>query len=231
MGLIRREPGVDRASWVGYKQAMMVQQRQEAPAMRMPRFRFSVRRMMVAVAVIALLLPVGYRLVWLYRNPGATFPPSVQVEKGPIHFQVDAATLVAGRPTDLQFTYECRLHPSIPSGLPYRLVVEAELKDPKSGAVEHSTRWTHRLISGAGKWNEVRREAAWRLTLPRDGNHHVGARMTLYDLFGNPCPAGSLGGGFATYEEANLPPAFRTLATPGSPWTLPGPPNSAKDDL
>jgi hypothetical protein len=161
--------------------------------MRLPRVRFTIRRMMVAVAVVALALvivpPAYVRLAWLYSTPPKTLglfaaevnpvlPTTPEGRPGP-------RICSSGEPVQVQCDYKTGLLPRVPSGLPYSVVVVVKLMDDQSKrTVLESHRESYFLVAGSESWNEGRGRFTCDLTPRSPGHYFVRYEVNFTDLFG-----------------------------------------------
>lgn len=155
--------------------------------MRLPRVRFTVRTMMVAVAVVALALvfviPASVRLFWLYNTPSSVKLFTAGVDYRPIR-STSQGPFTVGQAVPAQCSYKCKALPVIPTGLIYRASVVANLMDPKSWKTLESHRETHFLISGIGSWKGIQGKFSCGLTPRRPGRYMVQYEVNVTDLFG-----------------------------------------------
>src|SRR3954452_6323158 len=156
--------------------------------MNFPRMRFTVRRMMIAVALAALIFtvatPVSDRLVWLSHNPRSVHIVSPSINTAFPRALARCSPVPVGQSTRSRMTFECRLDSSIPSGLAYRCSVVARLTDRSSGAVLKSYRKTRWVIAGMGSWQRFRDELAFDLTPRRSGSYAVKYDHRVRDMLG-----------------------------------------------
>ena len=164
--------------------------------MRLPRIKFTVRRMMIAVALFAVAfvvvgIPVCDRLLWLCQAPFST--NLVMTSLKPEWLWLKAGTS-AGKPVTIRCPYVTTIGSSIPKGLPYRVVAEVKLIDPE-GAVVESRRQISYPVAGTG-WGTSRGELKYDVTPPRPGFYTVRYEATATDLFGRTGEADCTTGGF-----------------------------------
>lgn len=148
---------------------------------RMP--RITIRRMMVVVAIVAVLLcvgiPIGDRLLWLYRAPlslnliGAGIAPDWKGLKTPAR---------VNQPATVGCSYHAHIGSTIPSGLIYTVRARLSLVDTR-GAVVASQERTHRLIAG-GDWRAIQDELSYPVIVSQPGWYRVRCEMEATDLFG-----------------------------------------------
>jgi hypothetical protein len=166
--------------------------------MKIPRLRFTVRRMMVIVAIAAIALmfaiPVVSRLLWLYKSPSSINLVGGAVEPDWIVLRTPAPV---GRPVPVQCSYRASIAPSIPSGLIYKLSVEIQLIDA-TGTVLETCRQSHYLIARGKKGEEDWNELACTLTPRQPGSYMVRYDVQATDLFGRTGRVASHTGGFTT---------------------------------
>jgi hypothetical protein len=159
--------------------------------MRMPRVRFTMRTMMMAVVLVALALafavPASQRVFWLYKHPllgGASLLYR--------HAQLDdAARLNPAKPSyrvgqsiPLEATYAFTPGPWIPAGLPYRVTVEVKITDLKTFRTVYETyRKTHYALTDAGS-SGSRGEVHCNLTPRKPGEYAVRYELHVTDLLG-----------------------------------------------
>jgi hypothetical protein len=152
--------------------------------MRLPRVRFTVRRLMIAVAVVAILLVVlvliSGRLLWLYRAPqsfnsvGGVIKPRWILLKKPAQ---------VGQPVPVHCSYTTNVGPWVPSGLIYKLATEVQLID-SAGKVVETCRRTHYVVAHGEARKEVPEELDGTLTPRHPGNYTVRYETQVTDLFG-----------------------------------------------
>jgi hypothetical protein len=152
---------------------------------------------MVLVAVLAVVLvvvtPLLERLFWLYKAPlsinliSARIDPRwVVLEKRP---RVD-------QPVMIECSYQTGIGSSVPSGLPYRILIDIRLTD-SAGTVIRVHQRTFKLISGTQSGMGVRGELSCAMTPRRPGRHTVRYEMHATDLFGRTGSIASHTGGFS----------------------------------
>lgn len=165
--------------------------------MRLPRVRFTVRRLMVAVAVVAValvfIIPAVDRVIWLYNDPNAPGSGYLFVSGYKIYAirsrnrdavgQPHGTPFPVGQAVWSQFSYQCEIQPQIPTGLPFRVSLVTNLMDPPFTVVE-SKQETYLLISGLASWKAFRRDLSCRFTPPRAGSYRVEHEISVTDLFG-----------------------------------------------
>ena len=159
--------------------------------MRVPRVRFTVRRMMVAVAIFALVLvvaiPIFKSLIWLYNAPNSItdFHSSLDPWSDRIRKPVSVGQSVA-----LHFPYLCEMGSSLPRWVPYRVNVEVKViyalpgQDYSTGTVEEAREKTHILIKGVDSWRTARGKLNFELTPRRPGNYIIRYETHATDVFG-----------------------------------------------
>lgn len=126
--------------------------------MRLPRMRFRLRTMMVAVVVVAVvfasIIPACQRVLWLYKH-SLTGGASILYR----HAQHDVAARAnpgkpsypVGQPIPLEATYGFTPGSWIPTWLPYRVTVEVKITDPtRFLTVYESYRKTQYALTDAG---------------------------------------------------------------------------------
>jgi hypothetical protein len=170
--------------------------------MRLPRVRFTVGRLMIVVAVVAValavMIPVYRRLKWLYdspssfsffhaiidRDPRSPEERSVS-QSGTRHVVTRPVTKIAfGKPFLARCSYEYGASPSIPTGLIYRVSVETKLMDASTRAVIESRQERHFLIAGLGSRKIIRGASSCNLTPPRPDIYLVRYEIHVTDMFG-----------------------------------------------
>jgi hypothetical protein len=176
--------------------------------MRLPRVQFTIKRMMVAVAVVALalvLVPPAYdRLAWLYNTPpgsGALFAAGVNPVRSPTPVSASSprpSSIPVGQPFHVQCDYNTSLLPRVPTGLIYRATVEVKLMDRLvKGTVFESHRKPYFLISGMDPWKEGHGRFKCDLTPRRPGWYIVRYEIHFTDLFGREAMGACNTGGFS----------------------------------
>lgn len=130
-------------------------------AWRLPRLRFTVRRLMVLIAIVAVLMPVMQRAVWLYRHPIqlTSYGAGVVIQtssRRPLYIE-----------SQCDFSYS---HP-IPAGLPYWFTGEVKVVDAATGVTVASHRWHQLWISGI--YGQPRTNWTYNLPALRPGRYYV----------------------------------------------------------
>jgi len=161
--------------------------------MRLPRVRFTIRRMMVTVAVVALALvivpPVYVRLAWLYSTPPTTLA-LFAAEVNPVILTTEEGRPLpriysVGHPVQVQCDYKTGLLPRVPSGIPYRVEVVVKLMDDLSKrTVLESHRESYSLVAGSASRNEGQGRFTCDLTPRSPGHYFVRYEVNFTDLFG-----------------------------------------------
>src|SRR5215813_8564501 len=134
--------------------------------MRMPRVRFTVRTMMVAVVVVALTLvfavPACQRVLWLYKHAltgGASILYRHAQHNDAARLNPAKPTYRVGQPIPLEATYAFTPGPWIPAGLPYRVTAEVKITDPTTFRTVYETyRKTHYALTDGGSSEGARGE-------------------------------------------------------------------------
>jgi hypothetical protein len=159
--------------------------------MRVPRVRFTIRRMMGAVVVVALFLvvasPVAKSLIWLYHTPNSI--NGIDCDLGFRVLQFGGIAASVGRPVPVPFLSECESDPHAPPGLPYRVAVEVKLinvttGNVRTGPVEETHETTHLLVTGIDSWRRIRRELDGTVTPRHPGRYVIRYEVHATDLFG-----------------------------------------------
>ena len=161
--------------------------------MRTLRVRFTIRQVMIAVAVVALALvivpPAYVRLAWLYSTPPTTLALFAAEVNPVLPTSPDGRPrpriCSAGQPFQVPCDYKTGLLPRVPSGLPYRVEVVVKLMDDLTkGTVFESHRESHFLVVGSQSRNERRGRFARDLTPRNPGHYIVRYEINFTDLFG-----------------------------------------------
>ena len=159
--------------------------------MRMPRVRFTVRTMMVAVVVVALTLvfavPACRRVFWLYKHAltgGASILYRHAQHDDAARLNPASPTYRVGQPVPLEATYAYTPGSWIPSGLPYRVTVEVKITDPTFRVVYETYLETHYALTDAGSSEGARGTVHCALTPRQPGLHAVRYELHVTDLFG-----------------------------------------------
>jgi hypothetical protein len=164
--------------------------------MRLPRVRFTIRRMMIAVAVVAIVLvlgiPISGRLLWLYRAPFSINLVGGNIEPRWISLGKPAPV---GQPVQVQCSYTTGVGASVPSGLIYKLSAQVQLID-RAGVVLETFRRTHYMVAHGEARKEMPEELACILTPLRPGSYTVRYETHVTDLFGRTGKVAIHTGGF-----------------------------------
>jgi len=177
--------------------------------MRLTRLRFTVRTMMIGVAVVALcivvLTPLSHRLIWLYRNPPTTLALFAgKIDFVPVHSPSSGTTSQArrgpapvGQPLEAESSYDVSILPSVPSGLIYWGSVEVKLTDSSPTRVvleSHNDKFM--LIAGKNSWDRKQGRFSCKLTPPTPGQYFDRYEVYLTDPFGRKTMVACSTGGF-----------------------------------
>ena len=119
--------------------------------MRLPRVRFTVRQMMILIAIIAFSIPiistVIYRMAFVYNKPMSAnivwvknFPRALRTGK----------SIRLGQTVPIRYEYEDSFDETVPSGLPYKVILEVQLIDSKTRVVEEAHRMSRYVFAGKG---------------------------------------------------------------------------------
>jgi hypothetical protein len=164
--------------------------------MRLPRVRFTVRRMMISVVVaavlLAVLIPISGRLLWLYRAPQSFNLVGGEIK--PRWFWLKTPAQV-GQPVPVHCSYTTNVGPSVPSGLIYKLSAEVLLID-SAGKVVETCRRTHYVVAHGEARKEVPEELDGTLTPRHPGDYTVRYETQVTDLFGRTGKVAIHTGGF-----------------------------------
>ena len=119
--------------------------------MRLPRVSFTVRQMMILIAISAFSIPVistlYYVISFVYNNP---FSASiVRVKNSPRELRT-GKSIRLGQTVPIQYDYEVSFDEIVPGGLPYKVILEVQLIDEKSRVVEEAHRMTRYVLAGKG---------------------------------------------------------------------------------
>jgi hypothetical protein len=160
--------------------------------MGMPRVRFTVRTMMVAVVVVALTLvfavPACQRVFWLYQHAligGASILYRHAQHDDAARLNPSNPTYRVGQPIPLEANYAFTPGSWTPAGLPYRVTVEVKITDPTTFRTVYETyRRTHYALTDAGSSEGARGEVHCSLTPRQAGLHAVRYELHVTDLFG-----------------------------------------------
>jgi hypothetical protein len=150
--------------------------------MRLPRIRFTVRRMMIFVAIAALslvfLVPIFSKLRYLYNTPySASFVWTNVVPRGPALI----GPAIAGQPVPIHCLFDTTFSDRVPSGIPYQVTIEVQMIDRKTGIVEETHRQSRYVRAGKGV---ARAELNLNLTPSHAGDYRVRYEGTSHDLVG-----------------------------------------------
>jgi hypothetical protein len=161
--------------------------------MRTFRVRFTIRQVMIAVAVVALALvivpPAYVRLAWLYNTPPTTLA-LFAAEVNPVlptspDNRPRPRICSTGQPFPVPCDYKTGLLPRVPSGLPYRVEVVVKLMDDLTkGTVFESHRESYVLVAGSESRNERRGRFTCELTPRTPGDFIVRYEVNFTDLYG-----------------------------------------------
>jgi hypothetical protein len=120
--------------------------------MRLPRVRFTVRQMMILIAIIAFSIPiisaVIYRMAFVYNNPLSA--NIVWVKNIPRALRT-GKSIRLGQTVPIRYEYEVSYDETVPSGLPYKVILEVQLIDSKTRVVEEAHPMTQYVLAGKGK--------------------------------------------------------------------------------
>jgi hypothetical protein len=105
--------------------------------MPMPRVKFKLRTLMILVAIVAFVIaigiPVGRRLIWLYLSPPSvplTFEMETTTVRSTDRGRLPYGPLPVGQAVESCFAYSCELLPSVPTWIPFRVSVVTSLVNP-----------------------------------------------------------------------------------------------------
>lgn len=177
--------------------------------MSLPRIRFTLRTLMVLVAILAcelvVLIPVGQRLVWLYRSPTGSTPFVAEIGYGSIRSPV-----LEGEPVRLDCHYQIGCRPGVPAFLPYHVSIQVKLSNFPGPAVHDAHEETFYVVSGTESAGDRRGQIRCALKPPGPGSYSVRFEIFTTDLFGRTTMAACHTGGV-------------DVKPPPGPATLPGP--------
>ena len=119
--------------------------------MRLPRVRFTVRQMMILIAIFAFSIPITstlfYTIGFVYNNP---FSASiVRVKNSPRELRT-GKSIRLGQTVPIHYEYEVSFDETVPSGLPYKAILEVQLIDSKTRVVEEAHWMTRYVLAGKG---------------------------------------------------------------------------------
>jgi hypothetical protein len=119
--------------------------------MRLPRVRFTVRQMMILIAIFALLIPIistaFYMMLFMYNNPFSA--TGVRVKNSPRRLRT-GKSIRLGQTVPIHYENEVSFDEIVPSGLPYKVILEVQLIDSKTRVVEQAHRMTRYVLAGKG---------------------------------------------------------------------------------
>jgi hypothetical protein len=119
--------------------------------MRLPRVRFTVRQMMIVIAIFAFSIPMIHTLVdrrvFVYNNPLSA--NIVWVKNSPRKLRT-GKSIRLGQTVPIRYEYDVSFDETVPSGLPYKVILEVQLIDSKTRVVEEAYRMTRYVLAGKG---------------------------------------------------------------------------------
>jgi hypothetical protein len=119
--------------------------------MRLPRVRFTIRQMMILIAISAFSIPIistlYYTISFMHNNP---FSASVVWVKNSPRELRTGKSIRLGQTVPIHYEYEVSFDETVPSGLPYKAILEVQLIDSKTRVVEEAHRMTRYVLAGKG---------------------------------------------------------------------------------
>ncbi len=173
----------------------------DQPVRRTP-IRFTVRRMMLAIAIFALILvfgrPIGRSLTWLYHAPKSInlfeckLDPWADWMRKPVSINETIR---------FHYPYACEIGSSIPPWLPYQARVDVKIIDGSTGnfingIVMKSAHSRHILMNGLGSWGKADGQLEFEMTPAHPGHYVVRYEAHVTDLFGRSGMSASHTAGF-----------------------------------
>ncbi|MFO0908292.1 MAG: hypothetical protein U0794_08020 [Isosphaeraceae bacterium] len=158
--------------------------------------RFTIRRLMIVVAVFALALVTlpgpARALVWLWRTPGSANLLTGHVENftlrrlgQPHRSPWLRQSHELGKPVFIAFDYDSETLPAVPAGVPFVITVSAELFDWKqfNTPVERSER-VYWVVAGHPSLNRAKGRVELRLVPRTPGTYGLRFQVHATDLLG-----------------------------------------------
>ncbi len=167
---------------------------ENVPTLRWWRFRWTIRRMMVTVALAAIILyfaiPVAKGLIWLASNRGSTGmfwasiwprPPVVELPQA----DLASPTYQVGQPFRMEVAWQAKPTDWIPAGLAYRTELRVKIIDPTTSTIVEETqkqvRW---LTTGYPLPHDGWSIEMFSFTPRKPGKLAVQYELWVSDLFG-----------------------------------------------
>jgi hypothetical protein len=167
--------------------------------MRLPRVRFTIRQMMILIAISAFLIPITIKLVYMfsfmYNYP---FSASVVRMKNSPRELRTGKSIRLGQTVPVNYEYEVSFDEIVPSGLPYKVILEVQLIDSKTRVVEEAHRMTRCVLAGKGM---TQGDFSCELKPTHAGEYRVRYEGLGSDLLGRKSKAPAIGTQYVEVEQ------------------------------